>query len=443
MLVVVLVVAYGQGASAASAADLQRAERLAHQKEFAAAEKLYRAIVDADPQSHAARLGLARVVMWQGRYDEAIALFRELEGVDALEGKATAEYWSGDLRSAARDFRRVLALEPSRDFARRSLNEITAVSRPSQRASVAATHDDQPLDAVRAELSGTFFSDPLTRWSVTGGAYTMDAGRTGDAAGEYILVENETRFRDITFGASLGAFRFPDGVRRPIGSASVRYRNLTLRVDRREELASATSIRTHAASTATTLRWNYDRDMVAAAEINHRAYFDGNTSRAAVAYAVVPFRRDSWTLWGGASGTIRDSAESRFRMTAVSSTFENGVFQYRYRGEYDPYWSPDDLVEARAVVAVERRFTRGSVKLHADGGVARDRGRAFGPEAGTTPFPSSTYAFEFARRYRPYRAGITAGFAIAPAFRIETGIEHSTTIDYRSTSFHVSLVRRR
>jgi tetratricopeptide (TPR) repeat protein len=440
VLVAVLIVAW---AEPTRADDLRRAEQLAWDKQFAASETLYRAILASDPTSQAARLGLARVVMWQGRYGEAIALFRQLDGVEALEGRATAEYWSGDLRSAARHFRQVLALDPQREVAQRSLREIAAVSAQSQRISVGGMHDDQPLDAIRVDVGATFFSDPLTRWSVTGGGYHMDAARIGASSGEYLLVENATRLRDFTFGGSLGAFTFPDGARRPIGSASVRWRTLTLRVDHREEIASATSLRTHATSTTTALRWSYDRNIVAAAEVSHRSYFDGNESRAVVAYAVAPLRRNGWTLWGGASATARDSAESRFRMTAVSSTLESGFFRYHYRGEYDPYWTPDELLEARAVVAVERQFARGGVKLHADGGFARDRGRAFGPDSGTGPFPPSTFIFAFERDYRPWRAGLTANFAIAPSLRLEAGVERGVTVDYRSTTFHAALVRRR
>jgi tetratricopeptide (TPR) repeat protein len=436
VLVVVLAMMAGAG-------DLRRAEQLAWEKQFAASEALYRAILATEPQSAEARLGLARVVMWQGRYAEAIALFRQLDGVDVLEGKATAEYWSGDLRSAARDFRRVLELDPKRETARRSLEEIAAVSRPSQRISVGGTHDDQPLDLVRAEAAATFFSDPLTRWTITGGGYHMDASRIGESDGEYVLVENETRLRGFTFGGSLGAFTYPDGVRRPIGSASVRYRDLTLRVDRREEIASATSLRTHAASTTTTLRWSHERNLVAAAEVSHRSYFDHNSAKSLVAYAVAPLRKDEWTFWAGASATARDTDESRFAMTAVSSTLENGSFRYQYRGEYNPYWTPDDLLEARAVVAVERRFERGGVKLHADGGFARDRGRAFGPDTGPTPFPGETFTFAFDRDYRPWRAGLTADVAIAPSLRFEAGVERGVTVDYRSTTFHAALVRRR
>ena len=426
-------------ALSAFADDLQRANELAWAKRFAEAEVLYRRIPSAE-----AKLGLARVVMWQGRYDEAIALFADLEGVDALEGRATAEYWNGDYRAAARRFRRVLALDPARDFARKSLEEIESTARASQRIAVDGTTDDQPLDALRGELAATFFSDPLTRWTVAATRYHLDAERFGRVAdGESITVANETKIRTWTLGATLGLFTFPDGVRRPVGGISARHRGFTLRVDRQPELASATSLRTHAASTVTALRWDYDRDWIAAAEVSHRRHSDGNEGRAAVAYAVAPLRRDDWTFWSGASLAMRDTEESRFAVTSISSTREGDAFRYRYRGEYEPYWTPDDLREARAVFAIERRFGRGGVKVHADGGYARDRGRAFGPDSGSPPFPSQTFAFAFDRTHYPWRAGLTAGVSLTRELRFEAGVERSATVDYRVTAFHASLVRRR
>ena len=430
-------------ATSAFAADLRTAERLAWDKRFAESEAMYRDLLAKDPQSHAARLGLARVVMWQGRYREAIGRFAELEGVDALEGRATAEYWSGSSRGAARHFREVLALDPKREFARTSLREIEASTRPSQRVTIDSVHDDQPLDAIRAEVSASFFSDPLTQWSVIGGADHLDAARRGESNGQYALLENETRFAHITLGGSLGVFTFPDGVRRPIGGMRVRHRALELRIEHRQEIASATSLQTHASSTTTTLRWSHDKDWIAAAELIHKRYFDDNEGRAFVAYAVVPWKRGAWTWWSGGSMSARDTDESRFRLTAVSSTLAQGFFRYRYRGEYDPYWSPDHLLEARVVAAVERRMPRGSVKLHADAGYARDRGRAFGPDAGPTPLPSTTFAFAFDRAYHPWRAGISADVSLAPHWRIEAGVERGVTVDYRSTTVHAALVRRR
>src|SRR5215213_9198689 len=93
-------------AAIAAADDLARAEQLAWNKEFAESEALYRAIVEKEPASRRAQLGLARVVMWSGHYPDAIARFDALlrtnaSDVDALEGRGTAEYWSTDFRGAA------------------------------------------------------------------------------------------------------------------------------------------------------------------------------------------------------------------------------------------------------------------------------------------------------------------------------------------------------
>lgn len=392
--VVAVVLALG-----AAADDLQRAQELAWAKRFAESEALYRRILETSP-SDAARLGLARVVLWQGRYAEAVALFSRLQGVDALEGRATAEYWSGDYRSAARNFRRVLELDPKREFARTSLAEIASTMVPSQQVAVDGFDDDQPFDGVRSSVAATFFSDPLTRWTAEIGAY-----RLGDTNGQFASIGNETKVNTLTIGGSVGIFTWPDGVRRPIGSASVRHRALTLRVDRRPELATATSIDDHIASTTTTLRWDYDRNWLAAAEVHHRAYSDDNEGRGFSAYAVAPLRRNEWTLWSGASIAARDTDETRF-------TFE---------GRYDPYWTPEELVEGRAVFAVERRLARGTMKLHADAGRARDRGRT----------------------YTPWRAGVSGGVALPASLRFEAGIERSATVDYRVTAFHAALVRRR
>lgn len=404
--VAVLVLALGAGAD-----ELQRAQELAWARHFTEAEAVYRQILAAQPHSAGARLGLARVVLWQGRYAEALALFRGLDGIEAMEGRATAQYWSGDLRAAARGFRQVLELDPRRSLARQSLGEIESTAVPAQRVNVSGSHDDQPLDAVRSELSATFFSDVQTRWSATLGHYSMDAQR--NARGDYAVLGNETAVRVWTLGAAAGLFTFPDGVRRATGNASVRRRSLTLRMDRQPELASAPSVAAHVSSTATTLRWDANHSWLASAELTHRRYSDHNQGRAASAYLLIPLRRHGWTLWSGGSAAVRDTDESRF--TAA--------------GRYDPYWTPEDLREVRVVVALERALTTGRLKVHADAGRARDTGRASG-----VPFDRSS---------APWRAGLAADFALRRGLRLETAVERSSTIDYRVTSWHVSLVRRR
>jgi len=440
---VVLVVLCWAGAALAD--DLDRAEQLAWNKQFAESEALYREVLGTQP-SRRAQLGLARVVMWQGRYAEAMARFDELlrvnaQDADALEGRGTAAYWSGDFRSAARDFRRVLALDPKREFPRTSLAEIASTMRPSQRIAIAGSRDDQPLDATRAELSATLYSDPLTRWTFGIGALHLETERRGERTAEQVRVQADTRWRGLALTASAGAF---DGDF--VGHAGIGWRRLSLRVERQAELASATGIRANAFSTTTTLRWNHDRpSLVAAAEASHRRYSDDNRGHALIAYAVAPLlRRGGWTVWAGGSAAARDTEETRFHATAVSATLDpQGFFRYQYRGEYDPYWTPDDLLEARGVVAIERAIGEGRVKLHADAGIARDTGRAFGPDAGSGVFPTQVLTFTFDRDYNPYRFGIAAELPLTTAFRLEAGIERSVTVDYRSTTFHAALARRR
>ena len=443
-----LAAACSMPAFAQNSAELQAAQSLAWAKRFAEAETRYRELVARYPKSRDARLGLARVVLWQLRYDEAAARFDELlrdhaTDADAIEGRASAAYWSGDLRTAVRLFRRI----PERDVAAQSLREIAALTAPSQRIEAFALRDDQPLHAARTEAIATFFSDPQTRWSAALGGYRLESERRGTRSGPYVRIDNETQLGKFVIGGSLGLFEYPDGTRRPIGGASVRYKQLTLRVDHREELAAATSLPTHASSTTTTLRWYRETErLIASAEANDRRYFDDNRGHALVAYAVAPvFKRDDWTIWTGASTAFRDTDESRFNVTATSATLDPSrtFFHYTYRGEYDPYWTPVDLREVRAVAAVERRFGSARVKLQADGGFASDRGRGFGPDAGLGPFPANIQPFTFERDYRPWRAGLATDFPLAPQLRLEFGIEHSTTVDYRSTSIHAAVVRRR
>ena len=156
------------------------AETQAWGREFVQAEGVYRTALDRWPDSRDLQLGLARVLAWPGRYPEARRILAQLVGrdagdVDALEWLGQVEYWSGDFRSAARVFRGVLDRRPGSADALRGLGEIESASAARYEASADYGRDDQPYRLGRLQARGSVFSDPLTRWDGTAGAYVQRA----------------------------------------------------------------------------------------------------------------------------------------------------------------------------------------------------------------------------------------------------------------------------
>lgn len=405
---------------------LHTAETLAYGGRFAEAEAIYRTL----PPSRAAALGLARVVLWSGRYAEARSLFLAMgDDPEAIEGAATAAYWQGDWRTASREYTRVA----SRETAARALGDIAAATRPAWRFVADAVDDDQPFHAQRGEAVYSFFSDELTRWDASAGTYRLASEVP------FALVRNERVFpwQRATLTTTLGAIRYPGSGTRAIGGIALRLRQVTLSIQDRELLTNPAdrygSLRT------TSLRWE---TTLAAAGVQHLRYFDGNEGDAADAYVLRPIaKRGQWRILGGVSAAFRDTEQTRFFATAVSSAREGDAFRYSYRGLYIPYWTPQNLVEGRAIVAVERA-SRVTTKLQVDAGRARDRAVGFGPDLGTTPLPPDIFSFTFPRTFTPWRARFTASTNLG-ALAVDFAYEHSVTAEYRANSFHASVGRRR
>ncbi len=85
--------------------------------DFAAAETEARAILKLRPTDARARMQLADVLSWRGKYQEAAAIYRQLLDADpgnaALAVKlADVALWSGDYDSALRQYREILAKDP-------------------------------------------------------------------------------------------------------------------------------------------------------------------------------------------------------------------------------------------------------------------------------------------------------------------------------------------
>ncbi|GAC1430657.1 MAG: hypothetical protein NVSMB68_02930 [Thermoanaerobaculia bacterium] len=447
-----------QGADANRVAALLReAQALARAKSFDKAARVYLEVLDAAPSSHDARLGLARVRLWQGRYGEARRMFLQLAGksrhdVDAAEGAATAAYWSGDYRTARREFQKIAEDHPGRETVRRSLSELRTASAATEIFETSVVDDDQPFRAAQSFARVSIFTDPLTRWDGSAGGYLLNSPAGGRHATPFAVLRNETVLPSIrlTITPSLGAIRTPDGKTHATGGAATRFRlaphdSISLSLARRELLSNAT--RLYPLVDVTALRWEHAQPWLASIGVERDRFSDHNSARAADAYALLPFlTTGGWTLSGGASVLSRTTRESRFYVNGITATRDpsGSFFHYSYRGGYDPYWTPFDLREARMILAVDRKTSTGlTMRVQGDAGRAHDRAVTFWPEAGRTPFPPKVGQSMFARTYSPWRIRFTSSVPLGRGITLDAGYEHGVTVFYRANTFHAALARRR
>lgn len=424
-------------------ADLDRAQKLAWSKHFTEAEQIYRDVLSRSPQSRDAALGLARVLLWEGRYREARERFLAL---GEREGAATAAYWQGDFRSAARDFSGL-----NTTFARDSLAAIRQASRGSDRFDADWLDDDQPLRTFRSAVTSSMFADPLTRWDLSAGGSSLSAPRF-DALKQLIFAsitnERVLPWQRLTITSSAGVQRYPDGSTRPVGGGSLRFRpsnasSLIATVEHRELLTNATALNTHPSVSRRVLSWTRyaERSWFAGLEAGSLRYFDNNRGRYTQGYALVPVPGG---VHLGVSGATRDTAEDRFGIDSLAgSRSPSGDFEYTYRGSYTPYWTPRHLREVRAIALVTGTMRRMSWKAQIEGGIARDTATGFGPSRGPTPLPGGIFTSAFTRTFHPARAAVTFATPIASRYRVECTVERSTTAFYAANAIHASLVRHR
>jgi tetratricopeptide (TPR) repeat protein len=454
VLVVLALLAIAVNVAAEDAAVLiDRARKLAWSKHFDEAARLYQEVLRAQPKSHDATLGLAWVRLWEGRFPEARELFRRLPGdPEAAEGAATAAYWSGDFRTAERELRGIVAAHPERKNARTSLEEIRSAATPSERVDVGVVDDDQPFRAARTQVQMSIFTDPLTRWDAIAGAYGLRSDAGGRRGAPFASIQNETVLPalKLTATTSLGAIRTSDGRNHAIGGIAGRVRmasqdTIAASIRRQEILTNAT--RLYPFATVISLRWQHASPWLAAAGVEHDRFSDRNSANAADGYLLVPMRKTAlWTMWAGASALFRDTQDSRFYVTQINAARDPSgqFFHYTYRGAYDPYWTPNHLLEGRLIVAAERRIGRSTtMKVQADAGKARDRTVTFWPDAGPDPFPRQIGQSLFDRTYQPWRIRLSAAAPLARGVTLDIALEHSVTAFYRANSIHATVARRR
>ncbi len=438
------------------------AETLAWEKQFARAEGLYRAALAKAPLSRDLALGLGRVLLWQGRYPEARGVLGGLVArapgdADALEELALAAYWSGDWRAAEKEFRQVLVLRPASAVARKSLDEIAAASRARWDAGVAALTDDQPFRAYGLTAKVSLFSDPLTRWDVSGGGQELRApdGAPSSGSSPWVRVGVEAGVPSLrlTLAGGLEALRAPDATTLALFDVSATRRfgpgaSLKVFADRRALLATRSSLADHANVTraGASFRWESASHAAAGADASYLSYFDGNRGVAASGWLLFPVvSARGFRLSLGPALSYRDTDETRFEPVSAAATPDPAGFtRYAWTGAYVPYWTPQRLEEARVAAVLEGPLGAGvTLRLSGDAGWARDEATGFGPDSGASPVPPSPYSFQYDRTFHPWRAAASLAVALgASGTRLTLGWEHETTVYYRSDAFHAGLVGR-
>lgn len=439
-----LVLALGVAASASAQEDLySRAESLAWSRRFREAELEYRTQLARQPRDWRLRLGLARVLLWSAQYREADRAFRDLlrerpNDASALLGSAQAAYWSGDLRTASRRFRDVLQRDPGNAEAAKALAELEELSAPRYDLRAAATDDSQPYSTFATQMRLSYFTDPATRWDVLGRFGSVE---DGGSAFRSLGAGVSTTFTpmQIGLGASAESFRFPNGKTKILGSArisrSTPWRGkVTIGMERTPLLATAVSVDDAATLTRSFASWERATGdgLLAAVHLHRFDYFDDNRGLGADGWFLAPAGK---AVRAGLSAAWRDTDEVRFRFTGFRSEARGNAFRYEYSGVYDPYWTPLDLREVRGVVSYEWK----RLKLQADGGIAQDRARSFGPGGGPTPTPFSTFPVVIDRTFHPWRASAEWTQPLSSRIELRARIRHEVTSFYRLNEIEASL----
>ncbi|HUP65941.1 MAG TPA: tetratricopeptide repeat protein [Thermoanaerobaculia bacterium] len=444
-----------ESAPAERRARLLLAETLAWARQFEEAERIYLGLASADP-ARDVQLGLSRVYLWSGRYENARRLLEQIlaadpDDVDAREDLGRAAYWSGDFRSAERHFEETLRIDPARNEARSDLAAIRSAARPVVAAHTLFRSDDQPWEIIQTRVVSSRFSDPLTRWDLL-----LDARELSGREGSFSLFSfgagMDVAFRHgwkIAASARMVESEDDSGlmghlaVSRKVGRQS----RVEAGIDRVEILYNEAVLGSLPSVDRGWITWAFDRANGGSARIHAERleYFDGNQGQGVAGYVLHPvWRNASGRLELGIAAAFRDTDESRFTVRSVTTTpLPGGIYQYHPTGRFDPYWTPHDLREARAIIGWRGEWKGDRIRwtLQASGGVAKDNPVGFAAFQGPTPQPPGNFAFHWDRSFNPWDVTAALEWSLN-AIDVRIDFVHGVTVEYEANELRATLVRR-
>jgi Flp pilus assembly protein TadD len=468
---------------------VEQALRLRDAGEFEDAVRLLEPYVDQTPADREAVRILAQSLYWLGRRDDARRVYEQalmrhaddaklrlefgrmlletgdrrrvreimeplqrdpvmLPYADALLG--TMAYWDGDYVTARRLLRNALDGDSTLAEPRRQLGEIAAVGAPWFSMSGNTRVDDQRLTRLDVGLSGGISLTPLLSLEMRGGAGRFQSGDSISLD----IASAEAGFRNYAPVARLETEAFVGAVQRgPVGSAwtgraraGLRFpRGVTLNVAMQREpyFYTVASVRTpFMTRTASGFLALASQGWLGEAAVQQTRYPDDNTLRTAYAWLLAPLVRSNGTrLQVGYGATVQDAAQSRFVLATPNQPLPPGQPPGGAEGEYDPYYTPADLVVHSVLGAMEWRAGRTTLRAGGSYGFrATDRAPEFSPPAVSDPGnPNALERTFVSRSFSPWTA--RASLDIAPSADVKLGIsgESVRTVFYTATTARVWL----
>jgi hypothetical protein len=428
-------------------------------KDRVAADSIYARALTGHSNDGALRLEYARFLLETSGGDRARAVVAPMLATDSASYApaqiarartllGTADYWSGDLTAARREFATALSLDTSVTDARRQLTEIETAAAAWIRIGSAFWNDDQPLRHASFDAEAGWYPNPLTPLVIRAVSTVFDGDPRAESvssADASLTTYVPAAHLDLGVGAGVLQRSFADAsdwtARAALGVRLPHTIILQTRFERApythtlRSLAQAVMVR----SLEGGVRWGAPRGWLGEVLARREDYPDDNSVSTAYAWLLAPLvRRTAATVQAGYSFTAQSAEESRFS-PRWDVNVPPGQAAATVPGEYDPYYTPRNLRAHSALVAASVR-PGGRWTLSADGRYALSA-RDEAPVLVAVPAPPNvtvTRGF-YERTFTPWNARGSIEVAATESMRIGLMAEHGRGAYYSFTSARIGL----
>ncbi len=428
-------------------------------KDQPTADAIYAGAIGRHPSDAELRLEYGRFLVETGKPSRARDVLAPLTANRSTSNSArqiarartllgTADYWRGDFTGARNEFRTALALDSSLADARRQLLEIETAAAPWVRVGTDLWDDDQPLRYASFNAEGGWFVTPLTPIDVRARSSVYDADSASHAilaaeasvtsyfpaahldlaAGAGVLDRSFGEALDWTARVSLGV-RLPGTVQLQAKYARSPYTNTVRSLDQGIMVQALEAN----ARFGKAVSWNGELGA------RHEIYPDDNSVSSGFGWILAPLASgEKGALHIGYGFTAQSAAESRF-LPRADVNVRPGDPPTMIPGEYNPYYTPDNLRVHSALANASVRPTR-QLRIEAGGRYALSAREDAPVLYGVASPPSATVERTFYERsFTPWSARGTMDWNATPAMRISLGAEHGREAYYQFTTARVEL----